>query len=180
MVGWHHRLNGHKFEQTPGNGEGQGSLAGCSPWDRKVRHDRATEQQQIHYRAFAKFAGYLPPHRGCPDKQGLASGKAPSSLQGSDPLQCPQAGPPSCHAIMVHVVFSSQKGLVLFLPFPYPMHESEKWKWKVKVKSLSPVGLLVTPWTAAHQAPPSMGFSRQEFWSGVPIASFSHITEHDV
>ena len=95
MVGWHHRLNGHKFEQTPGNGEGQGSLAGCSPWDRKVRHDRATEQQQIHYRAFAKFAGYLPPHRGCPDKQGLASGKAPSSLQGSDPLQCPQAGPPS-------------------------------------------------------------------------------------
>ena len=35
MVGWHHRLNGHKFEQTPGNGEGQGSLACCSPWDRK-------------------------------------------------------------------------------------------------------------------------------------------------
>ena len=93
MVGWHHRLNGHKFEQTPGNGEGQGSLACCSPWDLRVRHDRATEQQQIHYRAFAKFAGYLPPHRGCPDKQGLASGKAPSSLQGSDPLQCPRQAP---------------------------------------------------------------------------------------
>ena len=42
------------------------------------------------------------------------------------------------------------------------------WKWKVKVKSLSRVRLLVTPWTAAHQAPPSMGFSRQEYWSGVP------------
>ena len=32
MVGWHHRLNGHAFEQTPGDGEGQGSLACCSPW----------------------------------------------------------------------------------------------------------------------------------------------------
>ena len=44
-------------------------------------------------------------------------------------------------------------------------------KWKVKVKSLSHVRLLVTPWAAAHQAPPSMGFSRQEFWSGVPLPS---------
>ena len=35
MVGWHHRLNGHELEQTPGNGEGQGSLMCCSPWDRK-------------------------------------------------------------------------------------------------------------------------------------------------
>ena len=39
----------------------------------------------------------------------------------------------------------------------------------VKVKSLSCVRLLVTPWTAAYQAPPSMGFSRQEYWSGVPL-----------
>ena len=49
-----------------------------------------------------------------------------------------------------------------------------KWKvgkWKVKVKSLSRVQLLVTPWTAAYQAPPSMGFSRQEYWSGVPSPS---------
>ena len=47
---------------------------------------------------------------------------------------------------------------------------SNAWKWKVKVKSLSRLWLLVTPWTAAHQAPPSMGFSRQEYWSGVPSA----------
>ena len=40
------------------------------------------------------------------------------------------------------------------------------WKWKVKVKPLSRVWLLATPWTAAHQAPPSMGFSRLEYWSG--------------
>ena len=46
---------------------------------------------------------------------------------------------------------------------------SNAWKWKVKVKSLSLVRLLATPWTAAHQAPPSMGFSRQEYWSGLPL-----------
>ena len=45
------------------------------------------------------------------------------------------------------------------------------WKWKVKVKSLSGVWLLATPWTAAYQAPPSMGLSRQEYWSGLPLPS---------
>ena len=44
-------------------------------------------------------------------------------------------------------------------------------KWKVKVKSLSCVWLFATPWTAAYQAPPPMGFSRQEYWSGVPLPS---------
>ena len=48
---------------------------------------------------------------------------------------------------------------------------SNAWKWKVKVKLLSRVWLLATPWTAAHQAPPSMGFSRQEYWSGSPLPS---------
>ena len=48
---------------------------------------------------------------------------------------------------------------------------SNAWKWKVKVKLLSCVRLLATPWTAAYQAPLSMGFSRQEYWSGVPSPS---------
>ena len=48
---------------------------------------------------------------------------------------------------------------------------SNAWKWKVKVKSLSRVRPSATPWTAAYQAPPSMGFSRQEYWSGVPLPS---------
>ena len=39
MVGWHHQLNGHEFEQAPRDSEGQGSLACCSPWDRRVGHD---------------------------------------------------------------------------------------------------------------------------------------------
>ena len=48
---------------------------------------------------------------------------------------------------------------------------SNAWEWKVKLKSLSHVWLLVTPWTVTHQAPPSMGFSRQEYWRGVPLPS---------
>ena len=48
---------------------------------------------------------------------------------------------------------------------------SNAWKWKVKVKSLSCVRLRATSWTAAHQAPLPMGFSRQEYWSGLPLPS---------
>ena len=48
---------------------------------------------------------------------------------------------------------------------------SNAWKWKVKMKSLNRVWLWVTPWTEAYQAPPSMGFSRQEYWSGLPVPS---------
>ena len=46
MVGWHHQLNGHEFEQTLGDGEGLGSLACCSPWGHRVSYNLATEQQQ--------------------------------------------------------------------------------------------------------------------------------------
>ena len=53
---------------------------------------------------------------------------------------------------------------------------SNAWKWKVKVKSLSHVWLLATSWTAAHQAPPSMGFSKQEYWSGV-IFKYGEVLE---
>ena len=48
---------------------------------------------------------------------------------------------------------------------------SSAWKWKVKVKSFSHLRPSATPWTAAYKAPPSMGFSRQEYWSGVPLPS---------
>ena len=50
---------------------------------------------------------------------------------------------------------------------------SNTWKWKVKVKSPSRGQLCVTPWTAAHQALPSMGFSRQEYWSGVVLPLYT-------
>ena len=56
------------------------------------------------------------------------------------------------------------------------MSFSNAWKWKVKVKSLSRVRLSVTLWTAAYQASPSMGFSRQEYWSGVPLSSLDGVS----
>ena len=52
------------------------------------------------------------------------------------------------------------------------------WKWKVKVKSLSHVQLLATLWTTAYQAPPPMGVSRQEYWSGVPLPSPGSLSRH--
>ena len=55
---------------------------------------------------------------------------------------------------------------------------SNAWKWKVKVKLLSDVQLLATPSTAAYQAPLSMGFSRQEYWSGVPSPSPEYMCKH--
>ena len=51
---------------------------------------------------------------------------------------------------------------------------SSAWKWKVKVKSLCCVRLLAIPWTVAYQAPPSIGFSRQEYWSGVPLSTIQY------
>ena len=57
---------------------------------------------------------------------------------------------------------------------------SNAWKWKVKVKSLSRVRLLATPWTAVYQAPPPMGFSRQEYWSGLPSPVLLQNADEDV
>ena len=49
--------------------------------------------------------------------------------------------------------------------------------FKVKVKSLSRVRLFATPWTVAHEAPPSMGFSKQEYWSGLPLPSSGYLPD---
>ena len=81
---------------------------------------------------------------------------------------CPTLGTPldcSLPGSSVHGVFQARVLEWVAISF------SNAWKWKVKVKSLSHVRLLATPWTAAYQAPPSMGFSRQECWSGVPLPS---------
>ena len=73
-----------------------------------------------------------------------------------DPLDCSPPG-------------SSVRGILLARTLEWvAISFSNAWKWKVKGKSLSRVQLLTTPWTAAYQAPPSMRFSRQEYWSGVP------------
>ena len=48
MVGWYHQLDGHEFEQTLGDGEGQGSLQCCSPWGHRAGRDLAIEQQLLY------------------------------------------------------------------------------------------------------------------------------------
>ena len=60
MVGWHHRFDGHEFEQAPGVGEGQGSLACCSPWGHRVRHDWATDLNWIE-KWVKEVNRFLPP-----------------------------------------------------------------------------------------------------------------------
>ena len=77
----------------------------------------------------------------------------------SDPMDCSLPGS-SVHGICQARVL--EWGAIAF---------SNAWQWKVKVKSLSPVRLLATPWTAAYQAPLSMGFARLECWSRVPSPS---------
>ena len=52
MVGWHHQLNGHEFEQTQGDGEGQESLVRCSPWGRKESDMTEQGQQALKYPSF--------------------------------------------------------------------------------------------------------------------------------
>ena len=64
---------------------------------------------------------------------------------------------------------SPAKTASLLFESPFPHLQSNHQK--VKVKSLSRVRLFATPWTIAHQAPPSMGFSRHRYWSGVPFPS---------
>ena len=83
-----------------------------------------------------------------------------------------QSCPTLCNPIDGSPLGSPVPGILQARPLEWvAISFSNAWQWKVKVKLLSRVQLLATPWTAAHQAPPSMGFSRQEYWSGVPLPS---------
>ena len=88
-----------------------------------------------------------------------AANSLQSCLTLCNPMNCSPSGF-SVHGIL-------QAGTLEWVAISF----SNAWKWKVKVKSLSRVRLSSTPWTVAYQAPPSMGFSRQEYWSGVPSPS---------
>ena len=92
-----------------------------------------------------------------------AAAAAAKSLQSCPTLCDPIDGSPPGSPVPGILQARTLEGVVISF--------SNAWKWKGKVKSLSRVRLLVTPWTAAHQAPPPMGFSRQEYWSGTPSPS---------
>ena len=93
----------------------------------------------------------------------LLAAAAAKSLQSCPTLCDPRDGSPPGS----HVPGILQARILEWVAISF----SNAWKWKVKVKSLSRVRLLATPWTAAYQAPPSMVFSRQEYWNGVPLPS---------
>ena len=96
-------------------------------------------------------------------KQKRPAAAAAKSLQSCPTLRDPMDGsPPGSHVPGILQARTLEWVAISF---------SSAWKWKVKGKSLSRVRLLATPWTAAYQAPPSMGFSRQQYWSGVPLLS---------
>ena len=82
-----------------------------------------------------------------------------SCLTLSDPMDCSFPGS------SIHGIFQARTLEWVAISF------SSAWKWKVKMKTFSRVRLLATPQTAAYQAPPPMGFSRQEYWSGLPLPS---------
>ena len=92
-----------------------------------------------------------------------AAAAAAKSLQSCPTLCDPIDGSPPGSAVPVILQARTLEWVAISF--------SNAWKWKVKVKSLSRVQLSATPWTAVYQAPPSMGFSRQEYWSGVPLPS---------
>ena len=92
-----------------------------------------------------------------------ATAAAAKSLQSCPTLCDPIDGSPPGSVVLGILQARTLEWVAIFF--------SNAWKWKVKVKSFSRVQPSVTPWTAAYQAPSSMGFSRQECWSGVPLPS---------
>ena len=96
-----------------------------------------------------------------PGKPPVTSAAAAKSLQSCPTLCDPRDGSPSGAPVPGTLQARTLEWAAISF--------SNAWKWKVKGKLLSHVRLLATPWTAAYQAPPSMGFSRQEYWSGLPL-----------
>ena len=88
----------------------------------------------------------------------------------------PQSCPTLCDPIDGSLPGSSVPGILQVRTLEWvAISFSNAWKWKVKVKSLSRVWLFTTPWTAPYQTPPSMGVSRQDYWSGLPLPSLTNL-----
>ena len=104
--------------------------------------------------------------------ESLSSGPRISLQSAADAAKSLQSCPTLCDPIDSSPPGSPVPGILQARTLEWvAISFSNAWKWKVKVKSLSHVRLFTTLWTVAYQAPPSMGFSRQEYWSGVPLPS---------
>ena len=144
----------------PGESQGRGSLVGFHLWGRTESDTtEATEQQQQQHGSFSpSFERNL--HTVLHNDYVAAAAKSLQSCPTlCNPIDGSPPGSPIPGILQARVL---EWGAISF---------SNEWKWKVKVKPLSRVRLLATPWTAAYQAILSMGFSRQEYWNGVPLPS---------
>ena len=100
----------------------------------------------------------------------LLGRKTVTNLAAAAAARSLQSWPTLCNAMDSSPLGSSVPGILQARTLEWvAISFSNARKWKVKVKSFSRARLLVTPWTVAHQAPLSMGFSRQEYWSGLPL-----------
>ena len=106
----------------------------------------------------------------CPVSTAAAAAAAAKSLQSCPTLCDPIDGSPTGSPISGILQARTLEWVAISF--------SNAWKWKVKVKLLSRVQLFAAPWTSAYQAPPSMEFSRQNYWSGVPLPSPPVFTRH--
>ena len=137
MVGWHHWLNGHESEQAMGDGEGQGSLEYCSPWDRKESdtteplNNNNAEMSNTHYQTWSH------PHRGHGVRASLSIWDHETAYKVED----------NSHLYSLVVCM------------------------RACMLSHSVMSNSATPWAVACQTPLSMGFSRQEYWTGLPLSS---------
>ena len=105
-------------------------------------------------------------------KQSKSERKTPIQYTAAAAAKSLQSCPTLCHPIDGSPPGSPVPGILQAKTLEWvAISFSNARKWKVKVKSLSRIWFLATPWTAAYQASPSMGFSRQEYWSGVPLPS---------
>ena len=121
----------------------------------RIGHDLATEQQQF-----------------C-TKQQIIHGDWPAFTYTAAAAKSLQSSPTLCDPINGSPPGSPVPGILQARTLEWvAISLSNAWKWKMKGKSLS--WLLATPWTAAYQAPLSMWFSRQKYWSGVPLPSPLH------
>ena len=144
-------------------------------WSQRARHNGAIEQQQLQKqtedgsslpktrgRSTATKSKPRPPYAWVPALIYIAAAAAAKSLQSCPTLWDPIDGSPPGSPVPGILQARTLEWVAISF--------SNAWKWKVK-GSLSLAQLLVIPWTVAYQAPPSLGFSRQEYWSGVPSPS---------
>ena len=136
-------------------------------WDTQA--DGASREQTVHVCLLSRVWLFVTPMDSSPPGSSV-HGISQARILAAATAKSLQSCPTTCEPIDSNPPGSPVPGILQTRTLEWvAISFSNAWKWKVKVKSLSRVWLFKTPWTVAHQAPLSMGFSRQEYWSGLPF-----------